>query len=66
MIDMHAMMDHVEDIFLTRGRHIKYYILVIIGQEFLRMLPNMSKDVIVAKEWVELRHLIRFPYNTKS
>ena len=24
---MHAMMDHVEDIFLTRGRHIKYYIM---------------------------------------
>ena len=36
---------------------------VIIGQAFLRMLPNMLKDVIVSKEWVDLRHLIKCLYN---
>ena len=56
---MHAMMDHVEEIFRIRGRHTKSCILVIIGQAFLRMLPNMLKDAMVAKEWVDLRHLIK-------
>ena len=56
---MHVMMDHVEDIFLIRGQHIKSYILVINGQELLRMLPNMLKNAIVSKEWVDLRHLIK-------
>ena len=60
---MHAMMDRVEDIFMIIGRHIKYYILVIISQAFLRMLPNMFKDAIVSKEWVDLRHLIKCLYN---
>ena len=31
-----------------------------------KMLPNMLKDVIVVKEWVDLRHLIKCRYNPKS
>ena len=38
-----------QHIFLKGGQHINSYTLVIIGQAFLRMLPNMLKDAIVAK-----------------
>ena len=30
-----------------------------------RMMPNMLKDAIVSKEWVDLRHLIKCLYNPK-
>ena len=54
------------DTFLTSGRHTKYCILVITVQALLRMLLDLLKDVIVSKEWVELRHLTRFLYSLRS
>ena len=60
------MMGHMEDTFLTSGRDTKYCILVITGEEFLRMLPDMLEDVIVSKEWVELCHRTRCLYNLRS
>ena len=63
---MHAIMDHVEEIFLISGRHIKYFTLVITGQAFLRMLPSTLKDVIIVKEWVDPLYQTKFLYNLRS
>ena len=63
---MHAMMGHVEDTFWISEQHTKCCTLDITGQAFLSTLLIMLKDVTIAKEWVDLRHLMRFPYNLKS
>ena len=67
MIDiLHACHDvpcggHFSDKRMTyKILHSGYYWPII-----LRMFSNMLKDVIVSKEWVDLRHLIRCPYSLR-
>jgi hypothetical protein len=48
------MMALVEGILLIKEQHIKFSRWGIIGPHFLKMQRNMSRPVIVVKEWANL------------
>ena len=50
------MTSHVEDTLLTKEIPTRSFFWDIIGHLFLGMPKDMSKDVIVVKEWESLFH----------